>query len=208
MCKLIWSNCNNVTAQNAKSNCKQRRDNNNRSRLIQFEWKAWLNAISITLMLTVWLALGGPGSALVFSYLRPRNSLVMHRQWNSNNCFSQLQISDSNMQDDCGRKGSMIRGGERCLKVHPIRFCWMPCLLWLQTPNKSKQKRGKYENVCNVIKKVKQASLHRVFQIVLVSCGLFIIFKYYYYLIWLTWLMAGLDQGFTSGLNQVNVKFF
>lgn len=38
---------------NAKSNCKQPGNNNNRSRLIKFEWKAWLDAISITIMLTV-----------------------------------------------------------------------------------------------------------------------------------------------------------
>lgn len=65
---------------NAKSNCKQRRDNSNRSRLIQLEWKAWLNAISITLMLTVQWALRGLESVLVFCYLRLENSPVTHRQ--------------------------------------------------------------------------------------------------------------------------------
>ncbi len=78
---------------NVKRNCKQRRDNKDRSRLIQFEWKAWPNAISITLMLRVRWALRGPESALVFCYLRLGNSPVTHRQWKSNNCFSQLQIS-------------------------------------------------------------------------------------------------------------------
>lgn len=93
MCKLNWSNSNNVMVPSAKSNCKQRRDNIDRSRLIQFEWKAWPNTISITLMLSVRWALRGPESALVFCYLRLGNSPVTHRQWQSNNCFSQLQIS-------------------------------------------------------------------------------------------------------------------
>ena len=68
MCKLNWSNGNNGLVPNAKGNCKQRRDdNNNGSRLIQFEWKTWLNAISITLMLTVLDGLSeGPNLLLYF----------------------------------------------------------------------------------------------------------------------------------------------
>lgn len=93
MCKLIRSNSNNAMVPNPRNSCKQWRDNNSRSRVIQFEWKAWLNAISITLMLTVRWALRGPESPLLFCYLRLGNSPVTHRQWKSSNCFSQLQMS-------------------------------------------------------------------------------------------------------------------